>query len=279
MTIIVGIKCENGVVIVCDGAASYATAEGTPTIKQPTKKLVILGDGLILGVSGAVSLHQCFQQEIEAYIVKYKGWKPRYFQSADELRKFANGQLFPHVRDAVDRAKATGAVIKSAPVDAFQHSILAFAPKAGDVCLAQIMPSCQVELASDDLPFIAVGSGQPAADPFLAFIRRLLWTDHKPSLSEGILAALWAVKHVIDVQPGMVAPPYQIMTLEISKGSLVATDKSDALAEHMEMIETIEKKIRESALDLFKGGPTDPMPEPPPRPAGTAKAPEAPAKP
>src|SRR5690606_12875728 len=55
------------------------------------------------------------------------------------------------------------------------------------------------EQATGDIPFIAVGSGQQLADPFLAFLRRIFWKDHLPTLNEGIFAALWTLKHAIDL--------------------------------------------------------------------------------
>ena len=65
------------------------------------------------------------------------------------------------------------------------------------------------EQATADIPFIAVGSGQPLADPFLAFIRRVFWKDHLPNLNEGIFAALWALSQAIEVNPGGVSNPIQ----------------------------------------------------------------------
>jgi len=42
-----------------------------------------------------------------------------------------------------------------------------------------------------EIPFVAFGSGQPIADPFLGFLNRVLWTGRKPTVAEGRLAAIW----------------------------------------------------------------------------------------
>ena len=43
--------------------------------------------------------------------------------------------------------------------------------------LFQFMFDAASEQATEDIPFIAVGSGQSLADPFLAFLRRIFWSD------------------------------------------------------------------------------------------------------
>src|SRR5262245_30654943 len=50
------------------------------------------------------------------------------------------------------------------------------------LCLFQFDYSGAPEEATAELPFIALGSGQPIADPFLAFLKRILWKDHRPTV-------------------------------------------------------------------------------------------------
>jgi ATP-dependent protease HslVU (ClpYQ) peptidase subunit len=63
MTLIVGIKCRNGIVMGADGAATLG-ALGQQTIRQETEKLDILENRIIVGVSGPVGLGQRIRAEI-----------------------------------------------------------------------------------------------------------------------------------------------------------------------------------------------------------------------
>ena len=60
MTLIIGIKCEGGIVMGADGAATLGCM-GTHTVVQECKKLQLLCNSIILGVSGSVGLAQRFK--------------------------------------------------------------------------------------------------------------------------------------------------------------------------------------------------------------------------
>ena len=65
LTLIVGIKCTDGVVLGADGAATLGVM-GTPTVRQAVKKLTIIDRQVVVGVSGPVGLAQRFTNEVEA---------------------------------------------------------------------------------------------------------------------------------------------------------------------------------------------------------------------
>ena len=71
-------------------------------------------------------------------------------------------------------------------------------------------------MATPDLPFSAIGSGQFIADPFLAFLRRMFWNDRPPSLGDGIFATAWTLQHAIESAPSGIAEPIQIMVIDKS---------------------------------------------------------------
>lgn len=70
MTLIVGIKCDDGIVLGADGAATLGVM-GQSTVRQATKKLDILKESVVVGVSGPVGLAQRIRGEIETY--SYRG--------------------------------------------------------------------------------------------------------------------------------------------------------------------------------------------------------------
>ena len=65
MTLIVGIKCSDGIVVGADGAATFG-AMGQQTIRQSARKLNILSHRIIVGVSGPIGLGQRINGRISA---------------------------------------------------------------------------------------------------------------------------------------------------------------------------------------------------------------------
>src|SRR5258707_298672 len=67
MTLLIGIKCTDGIVVAADGAATFVTSVGAVrTIRQPVRKLSVVNDRMIVGVTGAIGLQQRFVGELAA---------------------------------------------------------------------------------------------------------------------------------------------------------------------------------------------------------------------
>ena len=116
---------------------------------------------------------------------------------------------------------------------------------------------------TDELPFVAVGSGQLIADPFMAFLRRVFWKDSRPNLAGGVFAAVWTLFHTIETNPGGVAEPVQIVVLEKRNGVFVARELPDGeLKEPKEHTQHMEDTLRKAWQDLTAPPPAG-TPEPP----------------
>ena len=191
MTLIVGILCKDGVVMASDSAATFATS-GRPTIgQQAMRKLVRVNDHILLSGTGAVGISQLIADELDTL------WSKKALSSLPTPEA---------MMDKVGKAilQRTGSYLQSAQVqkqltgDASQSlckSLVAM-PHERRACLFQFDFNGAPERATKDLPFVALGSGQPIADPFLAFLRRLWWMEEEPTLAEGRLAAVWTIDHV-----------------------------------------------------------------------------------
>lgn len=96
------------------------------------------------------------------------------------------------------------------------------------------------EHATGDLPFVALGSGQAIADPFLALLKRLLWPNQEPTLAEGRLAAVWTIDHVRRTTPGGVGGDIQLATLTDASPGVAESVKlaeQNEVAEHLQAVE------------------------------------------
>lgn len=264
MTLIVGIKCADGIVLGADSASTYATALGQQhTIKQQTsKKLDIIGEDVVFGLSGPVGLGQSYKEEISSFIQGKSNRAP--WKSVGQAKQYFTEAMWKHAGPAWDKAKVvaqtTGAQV--AMQDCAAQTVSAF-PVGNEPCLVQFTHQCQPEEATAELPFLSIGSGQPVADPFLAFIRRIFWPQQPPSLSDGVFAALWTITHAIQTQPGGIAHPIRIVTLDKNKNNKWKAEElsEGELGEHQQMFELTEEEMRKVKDTFSETGPTSPMPE------------------
>jgi len=260
MTLIIGIKCADGIVVGSDGAATYMTVLGqSRTITQPTPKLIAIGEQVIVGVSGSVGLCQSYCHEIEPLVKNRNNLAP--WKTVAEARRFLQENLWKHAQVSWQRAEVVAKTVgPHAMQEALNQTIVAF-PVGNDSHLLQLNHQCQPEEATANLPFIAIGSGQPTADPFLAFIRRVLWPSNTPSLKDGVFAVTWALDYSIKAQPGGIAEPMQIMVLEKPGDRWKLRELSeDELGQHKQMIKTMDDEFPNFLKKIFSEPPSQPIP-------------------
>jgi hypothetical protein len=159
--------------------------------------------------------------------------------------------MWPHAKCELQNASIARNAIGNIALESAISSVIIAMPVKKKLALFQFNQQCSPEEATDDLPFVSIGSGQTIADPFLAFLRRLFWKNRPPSLSEGILAVIWTLYHTILINPGGVADPKQVVTLEKSDDDFVARElSSEELQEHYEFIDNMEKKISDLQQEI-----------------------------
>lgn len=267
MTIIVGIQCEDGIVLGADGGATLGSPGGGTTCMQPMSKIEAIGNTALVAFSGSVGLGQLY---IDSIVKTHNDF--RTSDCADICRTL-RGVLGKDFAAAAANAKV-GAPILGAV--AAQSSILttvllALNCKSG-LHLVQFDPFCNPEMASDKLPFVCMGSGQGIADPFLAFLRRIFWNDHRPTLANGIFAVTWALEHAVKIAPGGIAPPISLGILK-RDGNSVTTEilNDDLIAEHKENVSCAEDYIRTYRQDQLPNSKASEPPSPPAKALGDTK--------
>lgn len=240
MTLIVGIKCSDGIVVGADGAATLGNVAGLRTVIQPVAKLHNIRNKAIVAVSGPVGVSQLYCDSVD--------------KICNDWREDIDGQVCRRLRseffkDAEFALKVAALAIQvmgpTAQLGVVHHTLVALAARR-KLHLIQFDYQCAPEMATDDLPFIAIGSGQIIADPFLAFLRSIFWKDHLPSISEGSFATMWTLAHAIRTAPGGISGPIQMATLRIKDGEGEAKELTEAeLKDHREMIESAEDYLRQ----------------------------------
>jgi 20S proteasome alpha/beta subunit len=263
VTLIIGVLCSNGIVMGADGAATLG-ALGQHTVLQPVKKLNKIGNSVILAVSGSVGLGQRIGGLVNQLWVGGQLPPMTSFDAMTRIRQTIGPHLNLEIQYAVEAGKLLGMGV--AAQSAVSLSMLA-APIEGTHRLYQFDHTGAPEEATKDLPFVALGSGQNLADPFLAFLREIFWKNSQPNLSEGVFATVWSLTHAIRRNTGGVAEPIQLMTLSKDAQDNYGIKEFDAaeLQEHRQAVSEVEQYLTD-----FKRKQADPppVPPPPPPPAG-----------
>ena len=217
MTLIVGIKCQTGIVLGSDSAATQVTSTGQQTATQPTDKFDIIDDTIILGVSGQCGYSQAYRATIA------KLWKELAFsnKSRIEVRNIISAAIREHLlRETQFANAARGSLLgEVANLELVSHTLVAMPVKKEPV-LFEFTATGAPEEKTEKLPTVAIGSAQQIADPFLSFLRRVFWPDRLPTIGEGKLATYWALNYSIKAAPGNVGEPIKIVTLESSDGKV-----------------------------------------------------------
>lgn len=243
MTILIGVLCQDGVVVGTDSSATFGTSH-VRTIEQPYKKIKIIDDHIIITGTGQIGLGQRFNEIVDTY------WKKNGFRGKSEVQ--ACKELCElGMKDFIST---------NAPKGAY-GSLMAFAANGKFNLCEFAVDDFQPELKTDNIWYVAMGSGQNIGDPFLGLMRRIFWKDTPPKISGGIFAVLWALEHIIDLNPGGIKGPPQMAILESSKSGLRARMLEDSeLAEHGDNVKGAEKHL-EKYKEILEGESDKKIPE------------------
>src|SRR5437868_5346019 len=201
MTALIGIYCQDGVVIGSDSSASFAHTPNVRTIEQKVKKVEVIADQVIIAATGAVGLGQRFSEIVREYWINKKGQSKNHIEIAKDL-----------CRAGCEDFASTG-VQKG-----LYGALVAFPSsksKRPQICEFPIT-DFQPEFKNEKMWFVSLGSGQPITDPFLGLMRRVFWGDTPPHLNDAIFAVTWSLKHVIELNPGGINGPQQIAVLDMN---------------------------------------------------------------
>lgn len=211
MTLIISIKCSDGLVLGADSAATMSTATGLETIIQPMPKLEVVKDKVIVGVSGPVGLGQLYTDRV-AKVCDDIGNR----DASEACRKLRN-EFIQDAQIAFHMAELARNVLgPQAQASVISSTLVALAVKNNELELIEFDSQCNPEIISPDIAFSSIGIGKSIADPFLALIKHLFWKEHHlPSMSDGNFAVVWTLQHAITTAPTGIRGPIQMAVLTI----------------------------------------------------------------
>lgn len=255
MTVLVGVKCTNGVVIGADSIATSAHGHAS-LLQTQTDKIQIISDQVIVAGSGSVGLIQRFNDVVN------KSWHNNLFQQETWacLKSISAA--------TINDFQSTGVPQKQPPHGlGFGFGALLAAPIEGEARLVEFgIADVQPELKDEKPIFVAMGSGQMLAEPFVAFVSRVLWGDGVPDVQTAMFGVYWALDHTIKYAPGGVGAPIRIATLMEDKGEWQARIlEDDELQEQAQHIGQIEQRIGRYPREILQEPQAASPPAPPSR--------------
>lgn len=240
-----------------DSAATFAADGGATIGQQSIQKIVRVNDSILYASTGAVGIAQIIADFLHRFWTTDKGLAGVVTPDAamDKIGKQIAILVEPYLRTAQMQRQVTGRADTS-----LCRSLIAL-PVNHQPFLFQFDYNGAPERATKDLPFVAIGSGQPIADPFLAFLKRLFWADHEPTLAEGRFAAIWAIDHVRRTNPGGVSGDIQLATLTVAaKTPSVIIATPDDVQEHYQKVGAAEAALQAHVKDAPSGVAVPPRP-------------------
>lgn len=233
MTILVGIRCTDGVVIAADSGIWLGPSTQQATIEQTFEnKIQIIDDRVIVATSGHVGHCQRFTEVVR------QAWRKKEFQKKTALEI---GKLLSHhgiqdfAQTQVQRKFDFGSLIAYQATDG-----PALCELSGG---SEFQPELKV---LDGLWYGSLGSGASLSDPFLALLREVFWSEGPPNVQGGVFSALWALRHTVATNIGGVRDPIHISTLSRQKGQFLAHQlDEDQKDEHNSMIAEATKHFGE----------------------------------
>ncbi len=248
MTLIVGILCEDCVVIGSDSALTFGTNEHHATIAQPLReKISVIRDNIIIAGTGEVGLGQRFN-----YVVEQKTSAKSNFSSLNAIQA---GETL--ARGAIDNFKNTF----SSP--GRYGALVALSCRNAPTLIEFSLDTFQPEIKDKDCWYVSMGSGQSVADPLLGFMRRVFWGDAPPNRQEGVFAAAMVLTLGCEMAPMGVAGPIQIAVLGKNEQNKWRVQRlgQDKLDGHLENVESAIKHLeryREVLFDKDRTAPEEP---------------------
>lgn len=228
MTCVVGILCTDGAVIGTDSSATFAHV-GRPTIEQPSEKLRVVANRVVVAGTGHMGLGQRFRAIVE------QTWKNKVF-------------LNPPVIVAELLCRAMLEDFARTFIKPGDYGALIAFPTSDRVHLCEFdSTNFQPEFKTEYLWYCSMGSAQPITDPFLGLMREVYWQEGRPTVNEAVFAVTWALEHAISVNTGGVNGPARIAVLENKDKGLAQARilDDDHLHEARQDIEEAKRSLRQ----------------------------------
>ena len=245
MTLIIGVKCRDGIVVGSDSIETF----GTDIEQEVSNKIDFLAKDSLIASAGAVGLSQLIKDKLRI------SWET--VQNQEDVyaaRILLEGLIWSEIKRAMDHVSEAQEFLQEDLIPTVLTSSLVAFPLKGTPRLLRVNGIGQSHEVTDESPFVSIGSGDFQADPFLAFVKRVVWNDKQPeAIDDGVFGVLWALQHVIEVNGGLgVGGSPVIATLQMVDDLWEADIRMGPLLDqHLQLIAGAENSVLKYLNDLY----------------------------
>lgn len=247
MTVLVGVRCSDGVAIGADSIATSAAGQFPLIHLDADPKIRIFNNRVIVATSGPVGYAQRLDYHVQAAL---DGGVFTNFTAREAVANIPR-RFLPDLQET--RAPNWGQ-------DGLRFGALIAAVVRDGPFLAEFgSTDFQPELKNGRTFFVSIGSGQILAGPFLAFVCRVLWKGNMPDVDHGKFGVYWVLAHTLKLAPGKVGPPIRLATLRQLGSDWVAREQDTQ--ESAQYIDELENHIGQFApRATVEEQPAEPVP-------------------
>lgn len=254
MTVLVGVLCQGGVVVGTDSSATLGSSPYAFTIEQPTRKVTVVDDSVIVAGTGEIGLDQRFVAVVAG------------LQAEDGFRKAPSPieigkTLAARAREDFNSTGAFRQRQDGAWVVEY-GAMVAFWQGGRGHLIEFNVGTFQPELKKEEgLWYVSMGSGQQIADPFLGMMRRTFCEDGYPQLSVARFITCWALSHTIDLNTGGINGPLCLAVLSQENGSQPKARvlSPDEIEDHIQAVKGAYEHL--AAYSVVPQRPESPVPD------------------
>ena len=245
MTLIIGVKCRDGIVIGSDSLETF----GTGIEQEVSNKIEYLARNSLMASAGAVGLSQLIKEKLRI------SWEA--VQNQDDVytaRILLEELSWSEIKRAMDHASEAQEFLQEDLIPTVLTSSLVAFPLKGTPVLLRINEIGQSHDVTSESPFVSIGSGDFQADPFLAFVKRVVWNDRQPdAIDDGVFGVLWALQHVIEVNGGLGVGGSPVIAALQLVDELWEADirKGPLLDQHLQRIAGAENAMSKYLNDIY----------------------------
>lgn len=216
MTILVGIKAKDGIVLASDSAST------SNVDKILTNKISIYDNKFLFATAGDVGLGQRVSSILEN-------------QRNEILRINAveTGKAF--CREIHKDLSETNLIPNNLPLGA----ILA----VNNDIIVVTEKTIQLFIVSNDDWYTTMGSARFIASPFLGYLKRSIWNE-QPDLEDAKLIATWAIHHSIQTAPSGVDKPINVAVIQNGHANYLTKTEIDSLQKEADEIENFTRQYK-----------------------------------
>ena len=166
MTLIIGVRWLDGLVIGADSISTY----GTAIEQEVSDKIQFIACDAVVANAGAVGVGQLINDELR------KRWDiVKQHSDVSAVKNEISTIIWSQVSPALKRAQEARNGLGSSVIEStLCHSLVALPVNNSPTLLSFDECAQPLEITLEST-FFSIGSGSLQADPFLAFLKRILW--------------------------------------------------------------------------------------------------------